>query len=510
MAKTETEYGFVLGFWKHSADPESHNYVTRIMSGVMPEHLERPVLREVYAAVCDRMTQDLPVDPGDVAFYGELARRVGADGMVLLDGLHADVQTYPHQKLGHLVSEILESHNARRQRELLKDASAEIDQLLEAGTYAAARSFGESTALRLLALGAERPGRRTLRSREELTAALLKAGEHGTPGGIAWPWPKLQRVLGFLPRGAVAGITGEPGTGKTTVLGNLFMEWTRRDVVCLAYSTEMRDKFLNRAYAAEAGIPQRVAEQELFNVRDSKTLRILAREWGCDELTARTRTVAYWDRFEPIVREWEGRPWEVVDISDLKPTDLIGFTRHIRRRYAGAHVVVMVDHMLNLEFSEVEKAALYVGPVTRQFRDLCQEDQDGGLSGVLLFQPRKGEVGREGHAAYKPVAAGAIKGAVASVLDVHFSPYRALVDEDGNGVDPRRMGDDGVRDDHEHIYLKPDKNRTGGPSPTQILRFDAVCGRIWEEDHHHAERAEWNARMGSRAYDGRSAAAKED
>lgn len=59
MAKPENEYGFVLGFWKHAADPESHNYVTRIMSGVMPEHLEQPVLREVYAAICDRLTQDL-------------------------------------------------------------------------------------------------------------------------------------------------------------------------------------------------------------------------------------------------------------------------------------------------------------------------------------------------------------------------------------------------------------------------------------------------------------------
>lgn len=508
MAKTETEYAFVLGFWQYAADPDAQSYATRIMSGVMPEHLEQPVLREVYATITDRMTQDLPTDPGDVQLYGELAKRCSESPV--LDGLHADVQIYPRQKLGHLVTEILESHNARRQRRTLTEATAEMDELLKSGLYAAARTKGESTALELLALGAERPGKRTLRSREELTKALLAAGEHGTPAGIAWPWPRLQRVLGFLPRGAVAGITGEPGTGKTTVLGNLFMEWTRRDVVCLVYSTEMRSKFLNRAYATEAGIPQRIAEQELFNVRDAKTLRILAREWGCDELTARTRTVAYWDQFKPVVEAWQEKPWEVVDISDLKPKDLMGFTRHIRRRYAGAHVVVMVDHMLNLAFDEREKAALYVGGVTTEFREMCQDDQDGGMSGVLLFQPKKGEVGKERLAAYRPVAAGAIKGAVASVLDVHFSPYRVLLDEDGKPTSPAKVGDEGTVDDSENIYLKPDKNRTGGPSPTQILRFDANCGRIWEEDHHHAERAEWNARMGSRRYDGRGAAAKED
>ena len=108
------------------------------------------------------------------------------------------------------------------------------------------------------------------------------------------------------------------------------------------------------------------------------------------------------------------------------------------------------------------------------------------MSGVLLFQPKKGEVGKEGIAAYRPVAAGAVKGAVASVLDVHFSPYRVLIDEDGKPCRPSRLGDDGVTDDSAHIYLKPDKNRTGGPSPTQILNFDAVSGRIWDEDHAHA------------------------
>lgn len=504
MANQATEYAFVLGFWKHAATDESHTYVTRIMSGVEPEHIEHPTLRVVYQVLCERLTSQRPTDPADIEVWDEVTRR--APDRAMADQVTTDVQLFPPQKLGDKVASILESYNARRQRALLADSLAEMDRQLAADEYAKARAQGESTALRLLAVGAERPGRRTLRSREEITAELLAAGEVGSPGGIAWPYPKLQRVLGFLPRGAVCGITGEPGTGKTTVMGNLFMEWTARDVVVLVYSTEMRTKFLNRAYATRAGIPQRAAEQELFRVRDHKVLKILAQEWGCDELTARSRTFQYWEQYEATAREWEDKPWEVVDISDLRPEDLIGYTRHLRRRYAGAHVVVMVDHMLNLAYSEPERAALYVGAATSRFRDLCQEDQDGGMSGVLLFQPKKGEVGKEGVAAYRPVAAGAIKGSVASVLDVHFSPYRVLLDEDGKACRPNRLGEDGVRDDDGHVYLKPDKNRTGGPSPTQKLCFDASCGRIWEEDYRETLHNELAARMEARTYAGREAA----
>lgn len=498
MARIETEYAFVSGFWAHAA--EETGYAARIAANVQPQHLEHQAPRVLYGLLSEGMLVEGGAATNNVELVQAAIRMCPPEEQgTISDIWHTATLHVKPPQLGAYVTSILAASTAREQRQLLTSAAQVATDHLHAHDYAAVSQTAEDAAMRLYAIGAERPGRARIRSREEISAELLAAIDAPAAGGVVWPWPRLTRVLGLLARGDVVGITGEAGAGKSTLLTALFAEWTRRNVPCIVFSTEMRAKFLNRAYAGLAGVPQLVAEQELFNPRDLAVLRMLSDMWGCSTEVVRVRCSDYAEKYRSVVKEWQSKPWEVVELADLSPEELMGHLRVIRRRYGGAQVVVMVDHMLNLRY-EGGHDALQVGPASRRIRELCQEDQEGGLSAVLLYQPRKADTGAEDRAKFAPVSAGRVIGGVARVLDRHMSVYLRYVktqpygltewgtrpcayDERGTPEFGGSEGEPGCKIDDEHVYIKVDKNRTGGPSPTQILDFHQPSGRIYEAAH---------------------------
>lgn len=474
MAALETEAVFVGTFWLASS--AGHENTLRVAAALPPEVLEHEPLRRGFAVLAQRYAAGRPCALDNVECYAELTRAMGPEACSSLwDQAQAAVGT----KIGPYVRAVLDSYRARRQAMLLDDAACEAKRLASEHPDRA-RQYGEHIAEKLVTIHAELPDGGAPQSQDELIDAEMDSMSAGGVDGISWPYPKLQRILGPILPGEAIGITGMPGSGKSTLLANLFNHWRHRNVACIVFPTEMREGWLRRAWTAEARVPQEIAEK---------------RQW-------KLATPDQRENYKFAVEGSRGMPWEVVNRSEFTAEEIVARARVLRRRFPGRHVLVLVDHMHNLVYpgGEVDR---YVGLATKRLREMAMDDQEGGMSVVLLFQPRKPEKIQD---RYRAVRAHEIRGQVEQVLDTHISPFRRFVKTMANFKTPwgapsaltdyrgipeaAELDDPFGKPDDEHVYLKADKRRIGGEfGPTIMLHTEGPTGFIYEMDDRMPEDA---------------------
>jgi hypothetical protein len=314
-------------------------------------------------------------------------------------------------------------------------------------------------------------------AREELAKLDRKGSELKR---VSLPFKKLEAETGpFIP-GDLVGISAYSNGGKSLTLANLFRWFVIQGYPCIVFPTEMRERWLSRAFAAHARVSQRLAERE---------------EW---DLATDQQKEDY--RF--AVQDLAACPWEVVNRPRISPAEIMARASVLRRKYAGKPVVVMIDHMHRLDYG-TGKAEIEVGGATRRLRDWAASDTEGGIVLVVLYQPRKPE---DDAVLYRPVRGYQIKGVseVWNEMDIHISPYRRWVkvvpgweknqmlrtswgtpsclysDKHPHIPEFAKPGDESGKLDDEHCYIKVDKRRVGGEGPTVMLEIDSPSGRIYE------------------------------
>jgi replicative DNA helicase len=467
MATTFAIEATLLGrFWylaQHGAEEAE-----RIMGRMGVEVFSDEAMGAAYGHLCDRLAAGLPCGGQEVSL--RLLHLLGVERLATVDEA-----AVTGQAIGYYVRRALESWRARRHALYLADAATEAARLAgESPDRTAAHA--EVVADRLAAIHTATAEDRTPQTRDELVDAEHEVMSAGGVDGIRWPYPVLHRICGPILPGECVGITGYPGTGKSLVAANLFNGWLRMGVPVLAFPTEMRAGWLRRAWSAESRVRQEIAERM---------------QWG--EASEAER-----ERYARAVEWSRGLPWEVVNRSEFTPAEVAARARVLRRRYPGQHVLVVVDHMHNLVYphGEVDR---HVGLATKMLRELAQDDGDGGMSMVLLFQPRKPPTAED---RYKAVRAHQIRGQVEQVLDTHISPFRRYVKTmphfntawgtasclyDHRGLpEAADLEDPTGKPDDEHVYLKVDKRRIGGEhGPIVMLNIEGPTGHIYE---HAADR----------------------
>jgi GTPase SAR1 family protein len=479
------ELTFVGCFWRLAADGDPK--AQRIAAGLPPEALTDGEMARSYSVLAQRVAagQDVGMNNPDVmtpllAVSPQIASNLW--DTATLNG-HLDIT--PHVRWLHT------GYQARRQAQLFAAAARELEGLA-ASDPAAALKVAEGEAMRSLTLGLETAAQQAPQTRKEITDAELAVLESGGLTGISWPYPKMQRILGPILPGRLYGITAFPNCGKSTLLANLFRGFTVRGYPCLVAPTEMRTDWLRRVWAAHAGVPQEIAENQLWSAASEEVARYLGELWGCTAHEVDGILATHRGRYEDAVRLFEGLDWEVINKSDLTIEQIISSFRVLRRRYPGQHVIGMVDHMHDLRYPQGETDR-WVGQATRALREFCKDDP--AFSCIVLFQPKKAQNEQD---QFKPIRANEIRGQVAQVLDVHLSIYRryvktspvektpwgsfaCLTNERGlpEGAKPE---DGGAKVDDEHMYLKPDKRRIGGEGPSFMLDMLAPSGLVYERD----------------------------
>lgn len=465
MADQAVEAAFVSAFWGFAARGKE-DYALRIADGISPEVFEDHAIGRIYEVLSDRLAvgecrDDPPTTSAALKAAGaerDLALQISGDALYS--------ERTPHRDYAR---KILTSWRARRQAQLLSDAASKSRDLARVKPDEAS-DYGARVASSLLLL--QKENRSALPEEPEPIAdAELAAMDAGGVRGISWPFPKMERHIGTILPGQVIGLSGYPGNGKSTAAANIWRGLQRRGIPCILVPTEMGTGWIRRAWAAEARVPQEIAEGQQWGKADA-------------EMYAAYRRV--------ITASREDRNWVMINRPRLTPSDVMARASILRRRWPGEQVLVILDHMHDLTYRDGETDR-HVGAALQAIRKMAQDDDQGGMSVLALLQPRKPP---EDTAIYKPIRAHQVRGQVHQILDAHISVFRwsvkthphdrtpwgtrrAIVGENGRPEMGKPDAPDTKADD-ERMYFKADKRRIGGEGPTFWLDFEAPSGRLSE------------------------------
>jgi replicative DNA helicase len=469
MADLASEIMFVGIFWSQvkRGEPEAE----KILAHIEPTMFDHEGLGGTYREIRKRHAAGESLD--DVGLMATLREVLGSEIHHQVDGL----SRVGFQPLKPYAAKILAGWRAKETVKILDEAKSSI----EGNAKANPQKVAESALSRLFILHRNGPSAsHSPQTREELVAhelAKLDRKQSERPR-VVTPYAKLRTEMGDLLPGDLVGISAYSNGGKSLLLANLFRWFAVQGSPCIVFPTEMRERWLSRAYAAHARIKQRYAERE---------------EW---ENASEEEKEKY--RF--AVNDLASCPWEVVNRPRVSVREIISRASILRRKYVGKPVVVMVDHMHRLDYGG-GKPEVEVGAATRELRDWAASDEEGGIVLMLLYQPRKPEDETE---LYKPVRGYQIKGVseVWNEMDIHISPHRrwvkmvpgwetnpmhqtpwgsgiCLYDSKGNPMFSKPM-EAGAKLDDQHAYIKLDKRRVGGEGPTVMLNVDGPTGYIYD------------------------------
>lgn len=459
MASYESEVAFVGRFARLAAD--NHPAAWKAIERIRSEMIEAQELATRYALLASRFARgDELQDPDDQ--QDDVWLRIWDEAAV-------------PAPIDELAERILGNWQAREQLRLLQLGVIEADKAIAAGN-GKARRIADRLSMALLELFSAGGNHGRPQNLQEIIDAELDAMESGEDPGIAIPYPKLDHACGPWLPGDVIGMTAYSGSGKSVWAANLAARWTRRGVPVIAFPTEMGERWVARAVAAETYGAQRV------------------RQWVVEKRQWSRATPEERELYAEMITEYRTRPLEVVNRPNITPAQITAAVRVLRKRWSGRTVVVVVDHMHRLDY-EGEDPNESVGQATKLFKNFAMSDSDGGLVFLLLFQPKK----PHGGDVYKPIAGYEIRGdsMVWNELDVHLSPFRAWVkcDVDGrpltgeNGA-PRmaKPNTEGAILSEQHAFLKVDKRRIGGEGPTIWMPYDSATGAIYDPQTFPVER----------------------
>lgn len=515
MAQLEQEITFVSVFYRMLLDGDPTGEALRIAKHMRPKEgdpvpmFESPKEGRAFAWLADRWCAGDFVP--DEAHVFALGRHLG--DMDHAAALHRSARASDALKVGPYARNVLDSWRVRRQIAHASDTVAEARILLRENPTRAL-DFVQRNAYRMAAMAAETAVGRTPHTRAEFAkqsrARTAVQGE-GTRG-YRWPWPKMFRRMGYIIPGRAYGLTAPPEKGKSTWAANVAVGLTRQDAPCIISAPEMGTDFLERAYAAEAGIPQRVAEEGLWDWQDPELLEHLAETWGLfvEGVTKREALAVaegmlrdYLASYLRTVEAWQTRPYELIADPEQELEETLSRMGVLRRRFSGRQVVYLFDHLYAYACADMSKIDMMAGPWARRIREFIRADTDGGASAIILLQPKKAPTIKEAQVrAFMPTPPSEVRGQVEQVLDVHIAMYLrhvqvdenkrtpwgsllALRDENGNAITcaynaktPKKIND-------EDVYLKRNKGRNkdgrADSDSTFSLKFNPVTGAITEE-----------------------------
>jgi hypothetical protein len=500
---------FLARFWLYADDPARAAECQRAVEVVRDTDFLAENRHHVWRVLSVRFAKGKPLHQHDEETFLEVAEAAGDEVARTVWSRAQEESRAVGFQLARYAKPLVDAARNREEHLALSDIARESAARLERDDDpAATRDWRRDQGSRLLLLLASK-SRVAPDGRAEIIAETRDGLDRKGMRGVRWPYPRLERALGGpIYPGRIYGITGLWGSGKSTLLANLFASLTRTGTPCMAAITEDADEWLRRAMAAEADVPQIVAENEMWDADDEVVRHTLMGEWECSAAEVRQRLAFYRQRFAPVVDDFEHRPWAMVDTPDLTPEGLISRFKVLRRQWPGQHVIGMIDHAHNLVYKE-GKTDLHIGEAIRQFKQFAKADADeGGMSLLILFQVRKPEK-QDKLAGYKPIPCGEIAGRVAMHLNVHFSLFRQWVVTDGyrrtewgtpgcaleNGfpvrADNQTGGQENTHPDDEHIYLHADKARIQGRRTSGgricTLNLSQPSGRIYELDRRHGD-----------------------
>lgn len=418
----------------------------------------------------------------------------------------------PHKKLPDLVNRLWFMGKARQaQAELVRGAERVAEERAQDPRLALRAADDTLGKVQLILAGRGMEGApATVREVIAAERELVENPEQSV-ARVSWPYPVMQRALGYILPGRMYGLTGFSGGGKSTLLANLLGGFARRGVPCIPVVTEMGEDFLRRAWAADAEVPQEVAENQLWDTRDRDMVAELAYSWGVTPDEAECRLGAYKVQYLDTLARFDDLPIQLVDNGQLTPDQVVRHLRIIRRRWPGRFVLALIDHMHDLKYPN-DEADRHVGPASKLIRAFCRED--GLMSAIALYQPKKPDGPGKDSAMFKPIPLQSFRGQVAQVLDAAASLYQSYVYRDGAAL--TRWGSPKVKYhpehgfpwrcdrqqaeevdahgvplgfvDDQHLYLKPVKQRirrSEKAGKTFVLRFNADSGNVFELDTRH-------------------------
>lgn len=455
MASYDVEVRFVGQFARWATDRQAAAW--EILEIVKPGMIEDRDLEQYFGKLSGRFAagEDLS-DPDDV--IDDTWRDIFDESEATFD-------------LRNLAERVRNDWRAREQLRLLDLGVIEAGRAI-GSPNGKAKHVAERLSMALLTLFADGSGNGAPQGLHEMLAAEREFMHAEDEVGVTLPYPKLEEACGPWIPGDVIALPAFSGSGKSTLAANLVLRWARRSVPVIAFPTEMRQRWLSRMLAADAGVRQWIAEK---------------RQWKRASVDER-------DAYESAMLELDKRPLEIVNRSNISPAEVLSATRVLRKRWEGRTVVVVVDHMhrLNYASDEPNKA---VGPATKLFKDFAENDRDGGIIFLLLYQPRKPTTDT-----YRPIAAHEIRGdsTVWNEIDVCLSPFRVWVKADELRLTPwgtprakydpsgkplvAKPESEGAKLSDEHVFIKIDKRRVGGEGPTIWLDYNGPSGAVFERD----------------------------
>ena len=472
MAARPVELEYVAAVWNLAANRDER--VAVYAQHVPPAALQQLDLHLAYKYILERWARGQPLHDAEAVN--------GLQNILMGEFTHLqdtawEWQGYAHQEQNpRSYAKRVTRHWATRRRAAALQALAEKAAAAVDDEGKRSREVGDQAVAEMLTLEAGL-GERRAQSRDEITDQEKKLVRAGVTLGRPWPYKVFNRMFGRALPGKLIGMTGYPGTGKTQLVTNIVRGFVTAEqpTPVITASTEMEVDFQRRIWAEHGGLHQRLVEHMAWD----------------------TASEAEKERYEATLEDMRGCPWEMILDEGLTLDGFMARVRILRRRYPGQHVVWVLDNYFALEFGgqEPEKT---VGRDTQRLRKFCQQDRDGGMTGIIVFQPRKPPAEDD---IFNPVRAHQVKGSqIWGHVDIHFSPYRRAVatmstvmtpwgspscqyGEDGWPVRVKR-DEPGAKLDDEHVYIFPDKIRTGGEGPAIRLRMDAPTGLIYEECAH--------------------------
>lgn len=463
MASTQVEASFVGQFWR-AAQAEGQGdepAAWQATSRIQPEHLEHAGFRRTYEILQLRFSEGVPMTP-DAVIDDLRDAKPAPDGDSLNEVIDA---AFTSAQLEHFADRVLNDYRRRELRGLYSKGAAALES---AGDRGGAHSIADRIQLQTMELFTGSMAPDAFKTKDELVdEGIARARDPASPGLVV-PWPKLDRACGPWVPGEVVGVSAFSGSGKSTFVASMFFEYARRGIPVIAFPTEMRERWLDRAVAALTRVDQWRAEKSRWKGADDQLERFVA---GYEQ-----------------VRSYD---WTVVNRAAITPTEISIATRILRRRWEGRPVVVIVDHMHRLDYGGEDPDDV-AGGATQLLKNLAGDDRGGGMVMVLLYQPRK-----PSDNIYRPISPHEIRGhsRIWNELDVYLSPFRAWVETMEVKTDwgTRRCkyhhngkpalakpNAAGAKIDDEHFYVKVGKRRVGGEGETVVLDFHAPSGQVTE------------------------------
>lgn len=476
---TETEY--ITRWYTYAVlkRPEALELYTMVPGDVFTKEF----FREAYEYVGDMIAKGEPADGMLVDVHlGRLAKTMGESAA----NLHGYLTKAAYQdasdpeEVRHYGRALIRSHRGRSQVDIINGAAQLTREAMSPASELTVRQVADDVIERLLHLHSRMAEVNVPVTQSAIVQHLLtRVTKEGTPG-VEWPWEPLQKLLGVVPPGRVVGLTGFSGNGKTLFIVNLFLSWVLRGVPVIVFPTEMELGFLERVAAVLSRVPKEFAEEG---------------DW-------RTATEEQMERYRDAMKSLVGLPWDIVQESEISPQEIMVRIKALRRKYRGKQVVVIVDHMHRLEYPNGVNADDSQGAslATKHFKNMALKDKDGGLSFMLLYQPKKPE---EEAKQYRPVLMSSVRGhgGAPNELDVHMTIWRRVVKtthakRTAWGT-PRALfaketdlmpaagnwGDEDTKLDDEHVYIMHDKHRIRGAKlDVVMLNFHTPSGFIYDQD----------------------------